>query len=178
MAPLRSTRAASSSAPAATWAHLAVRPGAPRCRPASAVPTSSKGEDEQDANHSKVGCEAQAGWVPGTVVAVGAGVGGGRRCGGWAGGSSSSSNNNNSSGSAGERGGSLPPSPTQLPIAANAANTVPITVCAGGGKPPHGYFRRLPSTVCPPGTTSNCQIINNVQVDTGSFGLRVVSSGR
>jgi Protein of unknown function (DUF3443). len=31
-------------------------------------------------------------------------------------------------------------------------------------------------TVCAPGTTSNCQVINNVQVDTGSFGLRLVSS--
>ena len=31
-------------------------------------------------------------------------------------------------------------------------------------------------TVCPPGSTSNCQTINNIQVDTGSYGLRVVSS--
>ncbi|CAE6686420.1 hypothetical protein R70006_00103 [Paraburkholderia domus] len=109
------------------------------------------------------------GWVQAVVavalVSVVAACGGG-------GGSSSSSNNNNSSGAL--NGGSLPPSPTQLPIAANAANTVPITVARGV----NGVIN-IPTvtvTVCPPGTTSNCQIINNVQVDTGSFGLRVVSS--
>jgi len=31
-------------------------------------------------------------------------------------------------------------------------------------------------TVCMPGSTTNCQTINNVQVDTGSEGLRVLSS--
>jgi hypothetical protein len=92
-------------------------------------------------------------------------------CGGG-GGSSSSSNNNNSSTTL--NGGSLPASPTQQPIAATAANTVPITVGVGV----NGVIN-IPTvsvTICPPGTTSNCQVINNIQVDTGSFGLRVVSS--
>ncbi|MFM0734398.1 DUF3443 domain-containing protein [Paraburkholderia sediminicola] len=90
-------------------------------------------------------------------------------CGG--GGSSSSSSNNSSTTL---NGGSLPASPTQQPIAATAANTVPITVAQGVS----GVIN-IPTvsvTVCPPGSTSNCQTINNVQVDTGSFGLRVVSS--
>jgi hypothetical protein len=92
-------------------------------------------------------------------------------CGGG-GGSSSSSNNNNSSTTL--NGGSLPASPTQQPIAATAANTVAITV----GQGVNGVIN-IPTvsvTICPPGTTSNCQTINNIQVDTGSFGLRVVSS--
>ncbi|QCP47776.1 DUF3443 family protein [Trinickia violacea] len=39
-------------------------------------------------------------------------------------------------------------------------------------------FPNIPTvsvTVCAPGSTTNCQTINNVQVDTESFGLRVVS---
>ncbi len=89
-------------------------------------------------------------------------------CGG--GGGSSSSNNSSTT----LNGGSLPASPTQQPIAATAANTVPITVAQGV----NGVIN-IPTvsvTVCPPGTTSNCQTINNIQVDTGSFGLRLVSS--
>jgi hypothetical protein len=31
-------------------------------------------------------------------------------------------------------------------------------------------------TVCVPGSTSNCQTINNVEVDTASYGLRILSS--
>ncbi|MFL9869450.1 DUF3443 domain-containing protein [Paraburkholderia fungorum] len=90
-------------------------------------------------------------------------------CGGG-GGSSSSGNNSSTT----LNGGSLPASPTQQPIAANAANTVPMTVAQGV----NGVIN-IPTvsvTVCPPGTTSNCQTINNIQVDTGSFGLRLVSS--
>ena len=80
--------------------------------------------------------------------------------------------NNNSSNTL--NGGSLPPSPTQQPIAANAANTVPITV--GRGVSGVVNIPTVSVTVCAPGSTSNCQTINNIQVDTGSFGLRVVSS--
>ncbi|SFU23488.1 DUF3443 domain-containing protein [Paraburkholderia aspalathi] len=92
-------------------------------------------------------------------------------CGGGGGGDSSSSSNNSSTTL---NGGSLPASPTQQPIAATAANTVAITV----GRGVNGVIN-IPTvsvTVCPPGTTSNCQTINNIQVDTGSFGLRLVSS--
>jgi hypothetical protein len=71
-------------------------------------------------------------------------------------------------------GGSLPPSPTQQPIAATAANTVPITV--GQGVSGVVNIPTVSVTICAPGSTSNCQTISNIQVDTGSFGLRVVNS--
>ncbi|MFL9959898.1 DUF3443 domain-containing protein [Paraburkholderia sediminicola] len=90
-------------------------------------------------------------------------------CGG--GGDSGSSSNNSSSIL---NGGSLPASPTQQPIAATAANTVPITV----GRGVNGVIN-IPSvsvTICPPGSTAGCQTVNNIQLDTGSFGLRVVGS--
>ncbi|MGF6904388.1 DUF3443 domain-containing protein [Paraburkholderia sp. GAS348] len=105
------------------------------------------------------------GWMQAVVavvlVAVVAACGGG-----------GSGSNNNSSNAL--NGGSLPPSPTQQPIAANAANTVPITV--GAGVKGVINIPTVSVTVCPPGTTSNCQTIKNIQVDTGSFGLRLVSS--
>ncbi|MFM0740354.1 DUF3443 domain-containing protein [Paraburkholderia xenovorans] len=88
-------------------------------------------------------------------------------CGGGGGG-----DNNSSSG--GLNGGSLPASPTQQPIAANAANTVPITV--GPGVQGVINIPTVSVTICAPGSAANCQTINNIQVDTGSFGLRVVSS--
>ncbi|MFM0619470.1 DUF3443 domain-containing protein [Paraburkholderia nemoris] len=93
-------------------------------------------------------------------------------CGGGGGGDSSSSSNNSSTTL---NGGSLPASPTQQPIAANSSNnTVAITV----GRGVNGVIN-IPTvsvTVCAPGSTTNCQKIDNIQVDTGSFGLRVVSS--
>ena len=101
-------------------------------------------------------------------------------CGG--GGDSGSSSSSGSTGSTGgstggSAGGSsssgLPPSPTQQPIAATAANTVAITVA-------HGVtgvinIPTISVTVCVPGT-GTCQKIDNIQVDTGSFGLRIVNS--
>ncbi|MFL9986251.1 DUF3443 domain-containing protein [Paraburkholderia sediminicola] len=109
------------------------------------------------------------GWVQAVVAAALVSVV--AACGGGGGGDSSSSGNSSSSTL---NGGSLPASPTQQPIAATAANTVPITV----GRGVNGVIN-IPTvsvTVCPPGTTSNCQTISNIQVDTGSFGLRLVSS--
>ncbi|MFM0082246.1 DUF3443 domain-containing protein [Paraburkholderia sediminicola] len=109
------------------------------------------------------------GWVQ-AVVAV-ALVSVVAACGGGGGGDSSSSGNSSSTTL---NGGSLPASPTQQPIAATAANTVPITV----GRGVNGVIN-IPTvsvTVCAPGSTTNCQTINNIQVDTGSFGLRLVSS--
>lgn len=88
------------------------------------------------------------------------------------GGGGGSSSNNNSSTTL--NGGSLPASPTQQPIAAGAANTVPITV--GQGLNGVVNIPTVSVTICQPGSTTNCQTINNIQVDTGSFGLRVVSS--
>ena len=53
-------------------------------------------------------------------------------------------------------------------------NTQPIIVNAGpAGVYVNGVFTTV--TVCTPGT-SNCQAINGVLVDTGSFGLRILSS--
>ncbi|NML32076.1 DUF3443 domain-containing protein [Paraburkholderia antibiotica] len=92
-------------------------------------------------------------------------------CGGG-GGSNDSGSNNSSSDPL--NGGSLPASPTQQPIAANGTNAVAITV----GQGVNGVIN-IPTvsvTICAPGSTGNCQTINNIQVDTGSFGLRVVGS--
>ncbi|QGZ62682.1 DUF3443 domain-containing protein [Paraburkholderia acidisoli] len=87
-------------------------------------------------------------------------------CGG--GGGSSGGSNNSASTSGGTSG------PSQQPIAANASNTVPVTVNAGLT----GQLPNIPTvsvTVCVSGT-SNCATVNNVQVDTASFGLRVLAS--
>jgi hypothetical protein len=82
-------------------------------------------------------------------------------CGGGGG-----SNNNSSNSSS-----SLPPSPTAQPVAATAANTAPITV--GPGVADVINIPTVTVTVCVPGGA--CQSIPNVQVDTGSYGLRIVS---
>ncbi|CAG4909289.1 DUF3443 domain-containing protein [Paraburkholderia saeva] len=68
---------------------------------------------------------------------------------------------------------SLPAGPTQQPIAAGAANTVAITVDKGLKN-----VINIPTVsvrVCAPGT-ANCQVIDHVQLDTGSYGLRIVST--
>ncbi|CAG9249773.1 DUF3443 domain-containing protein [Paraburkholderia unamae] len=97
--------------------------------------------------------------------------------GGGSGGSTSSSTGGNSgnSGNSGSSGGGSPSaSPNQQPTAATAANTVPVTVNSGLT----GSLPNIPTvsvTVCVAGT-SNCQTVNNVQVDTASFGLRLLAS--
>jgi Protein of unknown function (DUF3443) len=61
---------------------------------------------------------------------------------------------------------------TNQPIAPTASNTVPITVGPGAAN-----FVNIPNvtvTVCAPGTNT-CQTIDNIQLDTGSFGLRIAS---
>ena len=87
-------------------------------------------------------------------------------CGGGGSGSDSSSVSSSLvSGSSGS-------TPSAQPVAATASNTVPITVGSGAQN-----FVNIPNvtvTVCAPGT-SNCQTINNIQVDTGSYGLRLAS---
>jgi hypothetical protein len=92
-------------------------------------------------------------------------------CGGGGGGDSGSSN---SSSSSPLNGGSLPPSPSQLPITPGAANTASITV--GPGVKGVINIPTVSVTICAPSSTTNCQTINNIQLDTGSFGLRVVGS--
>jgi hypothetical protein len=86
------------------------------------------------------------------------------------GGGSSSNNNSGSNSSSGSN--SLPASPGAQPVAANAGNTAPITV--GPGVANVINIPTVTVTVCVPGT-STCQSIPNVQVDTGSYGLRIVS---
>ncbi|RFU47494.1 DUF3443 domain-containing protein [Paraburkholderia sp. DHOC27] len=85
-------------------------------------------------------------------------------CGGG-GGSNSNSSNTDTSG--------LPASPTAQPVASSAGNTAPISV--GQGVANVINIPTVSVKICVPGTT-NCQTINNIQVDTGSFGLRIVSS--
>jgi hypothetical protein len=82
-------------------------------------------------------------------------------------------------------GGSSSPAPapsaavTPTPAACSAIATVATnaqTLCVGGG--PTGEFTNVVMTsvtVCQPGTT-NCVVIPNVQVDTGSSGLRLLRS--
>ncbi len=81
-------------------------------------------------------------------------------CGGGGSGAvaTSTSNNGSSNGSSGQY-----------------ANEVAMTVDGG----PEGSDVDTPFitvTVCAPGSTTNCQTIDHVEVDTGSYGLRVMSS--
>jgi hypothetical protein len=87
-------------------------------------------------------------------------------CGGGGGGGGSSS------------GGSTATTPTQP---ATLANTVPIVIDAGpaaltnaGAIAANQLFVTI--TVCTPGSTTACKSIDHVQVDTGSTGLRLISS--
>jgi hypothetical protein len=67
------------------------------------------------------------------------------------------------------------------PIVTATQNTQPIVV--NGGPPaainlagiyPNGAFTSV--TVCVPGSTTSCQSIDGILVDTGSFGLRILAS--
>ncbi len=92
--------------------------------------------------------------------------------------SSSGSNGGGSSGSGSNSGGldtsALPPLPSEQPIGASSANnTVPITVNSGVAGVPN--IPTVSVTICV-SKTSNCTTVNNVQVDTASYGLRIVSS--
>jgi hypothetical protein len=59
--------------------------------------------------------------------------------------------------------------------ASTPENTLPVVVNAGppGAEYVNGLFTSI--TICVPGTT-NCQVLDSVLVDTGSMGLRVLSS--
>ena len=93
-----------------------------------------------------------AGLVP--VLLVLAGCGGG-------GGASLSSNSTGSGGGSGS----------------GAANVVPMTVDAGpDSSNPDADTPFITVTVCSPGSTTNCVQIPDVEVDTGSYGLRIISS--
>src|ERR1035438_9359383 len=59
-----------------------------------------------------------------------------------------------------------------------ATNTAPVTVGFGALGPSGGYANGIWTsvTVCVPGSTTSCQTIPDVLVDTGSVGLRLLSS--
>jgi hypothetical protein len=74
-------------------------------------------------------------------------------------------------GCGGGSGTSTPGKNTVTPSGANAA------VITAGGRPANitnGLFTTV--TVCNPGSTTNCATIGGILVDTGSFGLRILSS--
>jgi hypothetical protein len=74
--------------------------------------------------------------------------------------------------SCGGSGSSLGSSTTPPPSGSNVATAV---VDAG---PSNNSINTLfvSVTVCMPGSTTTCQVIDNVEVDTGSYGLRILSS--
>jgi hypothetical protein len=87
-------------------------------------------------------------------------------------GSSSGSSSSSSSSSSGSSSSSSSSSGV-----ANVGNVVDVTV--GPGPTPASSFFNIPVTtikVCLPGSTTSCQTIANVLVDTGSFGLRILAS--
>jgi Protein of unknown function (DUF3443) len=74
-------------------------------------------------------------------------------------------------------GGSSSPSSTASPGSTPIDNTVTVTV-DGGPVPDENVFNALYTSVqvCVPGSTTQCQTISGVLVDTGSSGLRLLSS--
>ena len=88
--------------------------------------------------------------------------------GGGSGGSSSSSSSGTTSLSAGPTVTNTSPSPQVV-----AANAVRVTVDAGVSNVPNMPFVSI--TICAPGT-SQCQTIDHILVDTGSWGVRVFAS--
>jgi hypothetical protein len=80
-------------------------------------------------------------------------------------------------------GGSSTPAPAPVPvpapvgtntIAGPASNVQPISVDAGLGGSVNLAFTSV--TLCVPNSVVNCQTIDNIIVDTGSVGLRILSS--
>src|SRR6266699_3808559 len=74
----------------------------------------------------------------------------------------------------GESSSSSPTSPSSPSGPAAAANVLPFAVNAG---PTNNALNQpfATVTICVPGT-SNCQMIDGILVDTGSMGLRILSS--
>jgi hypothetical protein len=98
-------------------------------------------------------------------------------CGGGGSSSSSSSGGGSNSGGGSSNGidtSTLPPLPSEQPITPSASNTVPVTVNSGVAG-----VQNIPTVsvqICVHGSTTNCTTVNNVQVDTASYGVRIVSS--
>jgi hypothetical protein len=82
------------------------------------------------------------------------------------GGSLGGSNNNNGGGSS-----------TQTIATVNNTNVVSMEVDAGPtGSTGEANIPYVSVTICAPGSTTNCQTIDHMEVDTGSYGVRVISS--
>lgn len=64
--------------------------------------------------------------------------------------------------------------PGNNPITGAANNVVPITAGGGPAGIANGVFTNV--TVCSPGSASNCATVGGILVDTGSTGLRILSS--
>lgn len=86
-------------------------------------------------------------------------------------------------GGGGGGGGSSSASTTTTPPPPPLTNFASVTVDQGPAAlqvGPNGYVQSnvayVSVTICAPGSTSNCQTIDHVQVDTGSIGLRIFGS--
>jgi hypothetical protein len=81
-------------------------------------------------------------------------------------------------GGGGGSGGTSPSSttstPTPTPTPPPVQNSQLITVDGGPANGTNGLFTTV--TICSPTNASNCQTIDHVLVDTGSSGLRIISS--
>jgi uncharacterized protein DUF3443 len=80
-------------------------------------------------------------------------------------------------GGGGSASSSTTPPPPPPPPA--AANVVAVTVSpgpAGSGEDADINTLFTSVKVCVPGSTTECQTIDNIQVDTGSYGLRLIAS--
>lgn len=72
-----------------------------------------------------------------------------------------------------DRSGAPAPAAVSVPA---AANVLPVVVDAGptaGAMSVNTLFTTV--TLCVPGSTTQCQTIDHIQVDTGSYGLRVLA---
>jgi hypothetical protein len=74
-------------------------------------------------------------------------------------------------GGGGSSGTSLPPPPP--PPANNVVSVIVDQGPATGNGSVNTLFTTI--TVCAPGSTTNCQTIDHIQVDTGSYGLRLLA---
>jgi hypothetical protein len=63
---------------------------------------------------------------------------------------------------------------TTTPIASAAANVATAVVNAGPANTVNTLFTTV--KICAPGSTTNCQTIDGIEIDTGSSGLRVLAS--
>ncbi len=70
--------------------------------------------------------------------------------------------------------GTLSSSGSGTNVTGAAANVATAVVNAGPAGDVNTLFTSV--TVCAPGSTSNCQTIDNIEIDTGSSGLRILAS--